>query len=221
MDLERELRALEVEWPPTPELRLALEPLRRWNRRPLFAAVAVALVALAAAFAVPQSRGAILRFLHLGGESIEFVETLPPAGTRPLDAGLGSPVSEAQARALIPALLLPPASGKLRLRRSGEVVSVVFVHAGKPVLLSELRSGQGFLLKKLAGSTNAEWVNVRGIYGLWLSGAPHVFFFPREPARLAGNTLIWESLGTTYRLEGPGLSKADALALAVSLTDTP
>ena len=89
MDLERELRALEVEWPPTPELRLVLEPVRRGSRRPLFAAVALALVALAAAFAVPQSRGAILRFLHLGGESIQFVETLPPAGTRPLDAGLG------------------------------------------------------------------------------------------------------------------------------------
>ncbi len=221
MDLERELRALDVEWPPTPELRLALEPLRGRSRRPLFAAVALALVALAAAFAVPQSRGAILRFLHLGGESIEFVETLPPAGTRPLDAGLGSPVSEAQARALVPALLLPPVSGKLRLRQSGEVVSLVFAHAGKPVLLSELRSGQGYFLKKLAGSTNAEWVNVRGTSGLWLSGAPHVFFFPREPARLAGNTLIWESLGTTYRLEGPGLSKADALALAGSLTDTP
>jgi hypothetical protein len=221
MNLERELRALEVEWPPTPELRLALEPRRRWSRRPLLAAVALALVALAAAFAVPQSRGAILRFLHLGGESIQFVETLPPAGTRPLDAGLGRSVSEAEARARIPALLLPPLAGRLRLHESGGVVSLVFVHAGKPVLLSELPSGQGYLLKKLAGTTNAEWVKVRGTFGLWLSGAPHVFFFPREPARLAGNTLIWETLGTTYRLEGPNLTKADAVSLASSLTDTP
>jgi hypothetical protein len=221
MDLERELRALEVEWPPTPELRLALEPLRRRSRRPLFAAVALALVALAAAFAVPQSRGAILRFLHLGGESIQFVETLPHAGARPLDAGLGAPVSEAEARARIPALLLPPVSGRLRLHRSGEVVSVVFAHAGKPVLLSELPSQQGIFLKKLAGTANAEWVNLRGTYGLWLSGAPHVFFFPREPARLAGNTLVWATESTTYRLEGPDLTKADAVSLASSLTDTP
>src|SRR5438874_2913783 len=112
MDLERELRALDVEWPPTPHLRLALEPLvRRRSRRPLFAAVALALVALVAAFAVPQSRGAILRFLHLGGESIEFVQTLPHAEQRPLEAGLGRSVSEAEARARIPALLLPPVSG--------------------------------------------------------------------------------------------------------------
>ena len=83
MDPARELRALEVDWPPTPELRLVLEPLRRRSRRPLFAAVALALVALAAAFAVPQSRGAILRFLHLGGESVQFVETLPPASVSP------------------------------------------------------------------------------------------------------------------------------------------
>ncbi len=221
MDLERDLRALEVEWPPTPELRLGLEPLRRRSRRPLFAAVALALVALAAAFAVPQSRGAILRFLHLGGESIQFVETLPPARERPLDAGLGSPVSEADARAQIPTLLLPPVSGHLRLRRSGEVVSVVFAYQGKPVLLSELPSSQGILLKKLAGTTNAEWVKVRGTFGLWLAGAPHVFFFPREPARLAGNTLVWATESTTYRLEGPDLTKADAVSLASSLTDTP
>jgi len=222
MDLERELRALDVEWPPTPHLRLALEPLvRRRSRRPLVAVVALALVAIVAALAVPQSRGAILRFLHLGGESIEFVQTLPPAGERPLGAGLGPPVSEPEARASVPALLLPQVAGRLHLHESGGVVSVVFAHAGRPVLLSELPSGQGYLLKKLAGTTNAEWVDVRGASGLWLSGAPHVFFFPREQARLAGSTLIWEADSTTYRLEGPALAKADALALARSLRDTP
>ena len=67
MDLERELRALDVEWPPTPHLRLAFEPLvRRRSRRPLVAVVALALVAIVAALAVPQSRGAILRFLQIG-----------------------------------------------------------------------------------------------------------------------------------------------------------
>src|SRR5207302_4865648 len=184
MNLERELRALEVEWPATPELRLVLEPRRGRSHRPLLAAVALALVALAAAFAVPQSRGAILRFLHLGGESIEFVQTLPPAGERPLGAGLGPPVSESEARASVPALLLPQVAGRLRLHESGGVVSVVFAHAGRPVLLSELPSGQGYLLKKLAGTTNAEWVDGRGTSGLWLPGAPHVFFFPREPGRV-------------------------------------
>src|SRR2546423_12889266 len=119
MNLERELRALEVEWPPTPELRLVLEPRGRRSRRPLLAAVALALVAVAAALAVPQSRGAILRFLHLGGESIQFVQTLPPAGERPLWAGLGPLVSEPEARARIPALLPPRGAGRLRPPESG------------------------------------------------------------------------------------------------------
>jgi hypothetical protein len=221
MNLERELRALAVDWPRTPDLVLALAPPPRRRRRPLLAALAVGLVALTAAFAVPQSRGAILRLLHLGGESIEFVETLPPAESRALDAGLGTPVSEAEARVLVPALLLPPVAGRVPLRRSGEVVSLVFLHRGKPVLLSELTSGQGSFLKKLAGTGSAEWVNVRGSSGLWLSGAPHVFFFPHEPPRLAGSTLVWATESTTYRLEGPGLSREDALALARSLRKYP
>src|SRR5438094_10609955 len=126
MDLERELRALDVEWPPTPELRLALEPLRGRSRRPLFAAVALALVALAAAFAVPQSRGAILRFLHLGGETIQFVDTLPPAQERPLGEGLGSVVSVDDARIVVPGLLLPQLQEQPPLRLSGNVISIVF-----------------------------------------------------------------------------------------------
>ena len=216
MELERELRALTVEWPQTPDFRLVLEPRRR-SRRPLLVAVALALVALAAALAVPQSRGAILRFLHLGGEKIEFVGTLPPAEQRPLDAGLGPVVTLDVAKALVPALLLPPLAERPQLHLSGNVVSLVFVHLGRPVLLSELPSGRGIFLKKLAGSSNAEWVRFRGTYGLWLFGKPHVFFFPREPARLAGNTLVWVSGGTTYRLEGPGLARADAVELATSL----
>ena len=87
MDLERELRAIELAWPETPELRLELDARRRRSLRRLLVAVALLLVALAAAFAVPQSRGAILRFLHLGGVTIELVERLPAAQERPLGAG--------------------------------------------------------------------------------------------------------------------------------------
>jgi hypothetical protein len=216
MELERELRALEVEWPRTPEVRLVLEPRRRRGRRPLLAALALALAALAAALAVPQSRGAILRFLHLGGETVEFVDTLPPAEERPLGEGLGPVVSLAGAQAIVPALLVPEPLPPLH--RSGSVVSLVFSRGGRPVLLSELRQDGVFLKKLAAGTTAAEWVEVTpDAWGLWLSGAPHVFFFPREPARLAGDTLVWTDGGTTYRLEGPHLSRDAALRLARSL----
>lgn len=222
MDLERELRALDVEWPPTPELRLVLgEQPRRRSRRPLLAAIALALIALAVAFAVPQSRGAILRFLHLGGETIEFVDTLPPAEDRALDAQLGIDVTLAEARSLVPNLLLPELDPPPRLHSAGKVVSLAFVHDGRQVLLSEVASGvnsEVFLKKLAGGETKVQWVEVHpNRYGVWLSGAPHVFFFPRTPPRLAGNTLVWVDHGTTYRLEGPHLSRDAAIELARSL----
>ena len=217
MDLERELRALPIEWPATPQLRPVLA--RRRRRWPLVAAIALATVG--AAFAVPQSRGAILRFFDIGADKVQFVDTLPPAQTRPIDAGLGAPTTLARARVLVPALLLPPVGSPPSLHASESVVSMVFLHGSKPVLLSEVR-GDGSFLKKLAGGqTNTRWARVRNAYGLWLSGKPHIFFFPREPARLAGNTLVWQGNDTTYRLEAPGLKKNEALDLALSLRDTP
>jgi hypothetical protein len=217
MDLERELRALTIEWPATPQVRLALA--RRRRRWPLAAAIVVA--ALAAALAVPQSRGAILRFFDIGADKIQFVGTLPPAQERPLDASLGNPTTLAGARAIVPALLLPRRPLPT-LQQSGAVISLVFGYRGKPVLLSEVR-GTGVFLKKLVGGhTDAAQVQVRGeFYGLWLSGKPHIFFFPREPARLAGNTLIWQGNDTTYRLEAPGLTMQGALNLAGLLRETP
>src|SRR3954470_19735473 len=169
MDLERELRALDVEWPATPRLRLELA--RRRRRWPL--AVAIALAAIAAAFAVPQSRGAILRFFHVGADRIELVDTLPPAQQRSLDAGLGDPVTVTYARAFVSQLLFPPLERQPTLHRSGDVISLVFTYDGGPVLLSELR-GPSFLFKKLVGGqTHPAFVNVRnGGSGVWLSGKP-------------------------------------------------
>jgi hypothetical protein len=217
MDLERELRALPIEWPATPQLRPVLA--RRRRRWPLVAAIALA--AVAAAFAVPQSRGAILRFFDIGADRIQVVGTLPHARQRSLDAGLGSPTTLARARILVPTLLLPPLGSPLALDASGPVISTVFLSRGKPVLLSELGSQSYFLKKLVGGQTNTDWVTVRGAQGVWLAGKPHIFFFPREPARLAGNTLVWQGNDTTYRLEAPGLTKREALDLARSLRDTP
>ena len=218
MDLERELQALPIDWPETPRFALALA--RRRRRWPL--AAAIALAALAAALAVPQSRGAILRFFHIGADKIEFVGTLPRADERPLGAALGSPVSLAEARQTVPTLLLPKLDPPPTLYRSDAVVSLVFRFRGRLVLLSEVRGDGVFLKKLVGGQTNARFILVRSQFsGLWLAGHPHVFFFPREPARLAGNTLVWQGMSTTYRLEAPGLTQRDALDLAASLARTP
>jgi hypothetical protein len=217
MDLERELRALQVEWPETPAFALVRRPRRR---RPWLVAIALALVAIGAAFAVPQSRGAILRFFHLGGETIRIVDTLPRAQQRPLGVGLGPAVSLADAESVVPRLLLPSLPSPPPLHETGNVVSLVFTYRGRPVLLSELsESFGGGLLKKLAGSaTVVQPQRVGADAGLWLSGR-HVFFFPNVPPRLAGNALVWVHGGFTYRLEGPELSRDDALALAQSLRE--
>jgi hypothetical protein len=119
-------------------------------------------------------------------------------------------------------LLLPPLRPLPALHSSSGVISLVFVYRGRPVLLSEVGGNGVFLKKLLGGGTSAERVTVRdGRFGLWLTGTPHVFFFPHEPARLAGNTLVWQGNSTTYRLEAPGLTRRDALDLAGSLRDTP
>ncbi len=226
MDLARELSGLagHVDWPPTPELRLTLEPAparRRRGGRPLALVLAVAvLLALAVAFAVPQSRAAILRFLHLGAVTIERVDRLPAAPARPLTAGIGPVVSLDRARRafdgplLVPPLDPPPPAHLLR----GDTVSFVFSYRGEPVLLNEWEFGDGFLKKLASGGTSVEGAGVDGSPGLWVSGAVHDVFFPGVSPRLAGNVLIWERNGATYRLEGRSLTKADAVSLARSLT---
>jgi hypothetical protein len=72
------------------------------------------------------------------------------------------------------------------------------------------------MLKKVAGtSTGVELVQLApGIDGLWIVGRPHVIFWPEAPPRLAGNVLLWERYGVTYRLEGPNLTRDRAIELA-------
>jgi hypothetical protein len=219
MNLEAELRAIDVEWPRTPQLELVLEPSRRRDRRLLVVAIVLAVAALAAALAVPQSRAAILRIFHLGGATVKVVDTLPRADARSLTVGLGPVISLDSARRLLPGLLVPPLDTVPPLHYgSGNVVSVVFERDGHPVLLSELPGGGGVYLKKLAsGGSRIEPVRVQGDEGLWISGGRHVVYFPYRSPRLAGNVLLWETGSTTYRLEGPHLTRDEAVSLAESL----
>ena|SRR2546421_4277414 len=218
MDLERELRGLAIAWPPTPELRLALEPRRTRSRRPWLVLAAAIVAAIAAAFAVPQSRGAILRFFHIGAVTVKLVDTLPPAQERPLTEGLGRVVTLAEARQVVRDILVPPGDSQPTLHSTGYVVSLVFSHNGEPVLLNELPGGHGAYLKKMAASaTKTQWLSIDGHPALFLSGGAHIFFTPGESARLAGNVLLWEGDNATYRLEGKNLAKDDALSLARSL----
>jgi hypothetical protein len=211
-ELEHDLRALRVDWPETPDVASRLE-LRPRRRLLVPALVLAAVLAVAAAFAVPQSRSAILRFFHLRGVTVERVGTLPPAEERPLASGLGSEIDDAQATSVLGGPFLPSAHGTL-YERDGIVSTLL----RGPVLLSEF--GAPEFLKKFATS-NVEWVRVApDVQGLWIAGAPHVVFFPDASPRLAGNVLVFATGTRTFRLEGPGLTRDDALAQAREILGT-
>jgi hypothetical protein len=224
MELERELTALaaDIAWPATPDLSPVLPELRPHRiarRRAAVLALAFVAVALAAALAVPESRGAILRFFHLGGVSVSVVDRLPQAQERPLSAGLGPVLSPAAAEGTLGATpLLPPLDPLPPLHAADQVVSLVFADHGEPVLLSELRAPGGYVLKKVAlVETHVLPVRVGRDPGLWLSGRKHVFFGPAGPPRLAGNVLVWQHGDLTLRLEGRDLTLRRAQEVAAEL----
>ena len=229
-ELERQLLALEIDLPEEPDLAPAVlvqiegRPFP-WRRAAVLA-IAVAVVSIAAAFAVPQARTAILRFFHLGAATVERVDTLPPAVERSNAKGLGRTLSlEAAQHAVGFRMALPPLGERPEHAYvlGGELASV-FLHArGQPVLLSELRSSNELLLKKMAGgATFVEPAQVGGSPGIWIAGAPHTltyvdshFGYHQQAILVRGNVLLWIRGPLTLRLEGK-LTRAQAVELARS-----
>jgi hypothetical protein len=236
--VERALRELgrEVELPPEPDLagavarRLRAEApkpaaagLPIWlRRRPLALAAAVLAVALGAAFAVPETRAAILDLLGLDGVEIERVQTLPEAPERGRQVP-GGPVSLAEARAAADfELRVPDDYDAIFLDRSFEGSLVSFVSRGPRLVLTQFRgAATPYVEKSAAPGTRIEQVAVGAEIGYWLAGRRHVVVFQDASGevrerRVAGNVLLWERGGITYRLEG-ARTKAQALALAADL----
>jgi hypothetical protein len=209
-ELERALVLLgrELELPPTPDLAAAVRPrLARRLRRRWVAAVALAVAAVALAFAVPGSRGALLRFFHLRGATVELVETLPALPGR---VDLGRPVD--------------PGSAPFRLLLlDGRAPDAVYAADGgywlryRGALLFELRDADGgTILKKVAGAdAPVRWVTVGGDSGVWI-GARHGLYLPGGAARTAGRTLLWQHGELTLRLEADA-PLDEAIRLALSL----
>jgi hypothetical protein len=217
-ELEHALVALgrEVDFPATPDLGAAVRPriARPSRRRWLVVAVALAVVALGIAMAVPPARSAILRFFHIGAVTVERVETLPPAEERPLAAGLGPPLSRAQAEARSGLRIQLPEGGRYYARPG--LVATLIEWQSKPVLVAQLSGNKVDVAKKLASEqTIVEPVQL-GDFGIWIEGAPHIVRLGRD-ARLAGNVLVWLEGRTTFRLEGD-LDKGQMLELARDIT---
>jgi hypothetical protein len=239
-ELELALRDLgaRLDWPDEPELAPGVltgirRPLARSRapRRALAVAIAVLVVAIAAVFAVPQTRGSILRFFHLRGVTIERVPELP---TVPVQGGLGTflgePVSleEARSRAqfhvVVPAALGDADQVYYQASPPGGMVSFLYGTRAEPsALVTEFQARlDEVIFKKVAPDTKIEPVQINGQPGYWIEGAHYFTYLDRqgdmqtEQVRLAGNVLLWE-LGTrTFRLEAD-VPKAEALRIARSM----
>jgi hypothetical protein len=202
-------------------------------------AFAILVVAVGAAFAVPQARTAILEFLGLEGATVERVVLLPEAAPEgDLDLGQRVGLEEARGQAsfpiLVPELLGPPDAVYVNETTPGGRVTLVYLHntkipttteAGVGLLVTEFRGDlDPVLIGKLVGpGTSAEQLAVGGEPGLWIHGEPHVFLYRdadgevrEETRRLAGNALVWNRGDLLLRLEGD-VSREQALEIARSL----
>jgi len=221
---ERELRALAayVELPPERDLVPAVSA-RLGARRPrpgrLVIALALVVLAIAIAFAVPPARGEILRWLGLGNARIELIDKLPNVTPRrPLD--LGAQTSLADARKLVEYDVVT--SKLLGTPREVHLLGdqIGFVYGNRKLVVTQSRGT--FFTKEVGPGTHVERLSVDGLPAYWVSGAPHFFGYVAANGRphpielyLARNALIWQRGDVTLRLEGE-LSRADALRIARS-----
>ena len=214
--IEQELRSLPLAFPPPPDVEArVLARLERPRRRWLVPALAV-VAAAGALFAIPQTRAAILDFFRIGDVSVERVGTQPSAPAR--DPDLGRPLSLADAQGAVDFPLLAP-PGTVDGFVDERMVNLRF----DGLVLSQWRGAQlPYVEKQVGPRSDVERVAVGEAPGVWIAGAEHVIAYRDadgihfKERRLAGNVLIWERDGITYRLEGPA-SRADALARARDL----
>ena len=238
-ELERSLTAVggNLDVPEAPDLVPAVlaqigprSPARPERRRWILAVALIVAAALAATLAIPDARSALFRFLSIGGERIELVDSLPEVPVQQdiaLTLGEVVTIEEARRRSGFPLRELDASPDRVHLGDRGTVWFLYGSSFRPRLLLAQsalLPPGEDILLKKLSGpATTVERVDVDGSPGVFLSGEAHFLVFldeygliVEESARLARDVLIWERGDVGYRLEGD-LSLDEALRIARSL----
>jgi hypothetical protein len=226
-ELETALRQLgaEIDFPAAPDLassiRGRLERPRSW-RRPALIALAIVVVAIGAALAVPPARTAILDWLGLRNVSVVRVDHLPSA--RPLGRlDLGTELTLVEAKRLAPWMLVPedaPDHAYISDVVPGGRVTLLWGTPSNVRLLLTETTGRAYIEKVVQGDTGVERVRV-GQGGAWFRGSHIVMFQDRDGgfhegrARLAASTLAWQQGDVTLRLEGD-ISRENALRIARS-----
>jgi hypothetical protein len=161
---------------------------------------------------------------------------------RLLGLGIAMSPGDVRARVSMPVdpptdpALGPPDAYLLDPSLAGGMVSMVWLE--RPGLPAADETGLGLLISQFDGAVNldgfeklrdqgvqVEEVSVAGAPGWWLHGATHLFLRregtgddsrPVVPTRSAGDTLLWERDGLTYRLEG-SMGRVRAIEIAASI----
>ncbi len=200
--------------------------------------LALVLVALiVAALAIGPSRDAIARLFGVEGSRIEFLPT-PLPGETPTPFPSPTPTSTPGAHAIAPVDLakVPELAGfepALPDVEDPRLNSVLEFYGGQAVLMhhytrfdvweTQLRQDAGFG-KGVPEGGIVEEVEVGGVPGLWLTGAPHyVYYFAANGLTYAEservitrNTLVWRTDAFFYRIE-TDLPLEEAIAIALTL----
>lgn len=181
------------------------------------AATALALIvaALGAAAAVsPQVRAAIERVLRFAGVEVHhgsLPAPAPPSSQAPDSLTLpGEHVTSLAAarQAVRFPITVPPHLGsptRVTVSDSGRVVSLLF---GAGQRLDEFDGGLSDVFSKIAYGNDPVDVTVDGTHGWWIAGPQDVVYVDRAgrlvtaTAHRTVGTLIWQSGGVSYRLEG-------------------
>jgi len=223
--------AKEFPYPPTPIIKVNKERQQQTIIYGLMRAAALLILVLAALFAIPQTRAAILEFLQIGAVRIDFIDEAegvdaPSSQTLQTLELIFGEVTLQEAQGQVNFDLRYPQDYGLPDRvyaqpAFGETVVMVWItDDGKEIELVLYQIGsQGLAKKRL---TEIESTFVDGNEAYWAAG-PHLLLFKstfdlEDAMFVMGNVLIWEDDPVTYRLE-TGQSLEDAVEIAELLVN--
>ncbi|MCH7584568.1 MAG: hypothetical protein IH941_05345 [Acidobacteria bacterium] len=231
-----------IDFPPVPDLdvtftRLEIHPLGRVAARLRWAVAAGIVAVVALVMLVTPVREAVADWLGIGRTRIVEVDEIP-ADIEESIQGLGVEVPFGEGLALFgvvdswPAALGEPDRFFVRIRegRPSELSMVWLPRQDLPEVGS---TGIGALFTRFEGTleaptveksvgegTSVQLVAVGDAPGYWIGGDAHTFGYLGkdgevilETLRLAGNTLLWEEGGVSYRFES-GLVQEAAITVA-------
>lgn len=205
------------------------------------AALTLLLILVVSLAAVPSVRATADEFLRLRGIDIFRTTATPSApAASPALQFPGERVSLDEARRRAPFLRAPadarlgaPDQVYIDQTQAGDRITLVYVsraeipvsrEAGVSAVVVAFRGrvDETLFVKVGLPGTRIEEVTVSGGRGYWLEGTPHQFFYrdsagnpSPETLRLAGNTLLWEQAGVTFRLEAQ-VARDEAVRVATS-----